>query len=268
MNENDLTPTDRLFVAIADGSLSGVEEACEAGAVVNAVNSKNETPLFIACREGFAHIVDYLLKQPGIDITKGGYCYSRQELLAFVPDEQNLKYLATPLCAAVESDNCRIVKMLLKHEEADKYLQPNEAWEKTIASAFGLLFISPTLEILIKVAMKSDRKFLQFTMQKVMDNGLNSVLRNDEKLALLLKQFPSEVRILAAGISAAMFVEIVKCSTQYPGVDSWLSLLLITSQEFCSVERLRPYLLSALHLARQLRARDCEYVLSKALNNE
>ena len=189
MNENDLSPTDRLFAAVADGSLSGVEKACEDGANVNAVNSNNDTPLFIACSKGFAHIVELLLEQPDIDITKGGYYYHRQNPAGCVaPPRGKPKYHATPLCAAVEEGYGHIALMLLEHEEGDKYLQPNDEWETTIARAFDQWHISPVLFSLIQAAMGADRKFLLFTLQKVIEYGVDEFQGNAKELAAILKQ--------------------------------------------------------------------------------
>lgn len=262
MSENDLSPTDRLFAAVADGSLSGVKKACEAGANVNAANSSwNETPLYIACKKGFAHIVELLLEQPDIDITKGGYDFYRQTPAGCVcAPYGEPEYHMTPLCAAVEGKYGRIVEMLLEHDDGDKYLQPNDEWETTIARAFNRWHISSELTTLIEAAMMSDRKFLLFTMQKVIEYGVDRFQGNAEKLAALLKQFPSEVQTLALGCFASSLIRIVK-NDEYWELDNYLK----AAPYFCEPERLRPYLLSALHLARQLRYDECESTLCDEL---
>ncbi len=263
MNVTDLSPTDRLFAAVADGSLSGVEKACEDGANVNAVNSSwNETPLYIACKKGFAHIVELLLKQPDIDITKGGFDFYRQTPAGCVcAPIGEPEYHTTPLCAAIEGEYGRIVNMLLQHEDGDKYLLPNDEWETTIARAFDQWHISSELSSLIQAAMTSDRKFLLFTIQKVIEYGVDRVLGNAEELAALLKKFPSEIQALALGCLASSLIRIVKSNDEYGELEDYLQ----AASYFCERERLRPYLLSAIHLARQLRFDECESTLCEAL---
>lgn len=262
MSKIDLSPTNRLFAAVADGSLSGVAEACEAGANVNAVNSKNETPLFLACENGFAHIVEQLLEQPDIDITKGGYDYHRQAPAGCVaPPRGKPQYHTTPLCAAVEGGYGRIVKMLLDHEDGDKYLQPNDEWETTIARAFEHWYISSELGSLIKAAMMADRKFLLFTIQKIIEYGVDYFYGNAKELAALLKRFPSEVQTLALGCFASSLIRIVKLNDKYGELEYFLQV----APYFCEKDRLRPYLLSAIHLARQLHYDECESTLCDAL---
>lgn len=265
MNEFALSPTERLFEAIIDGSISGVESACEDGANVNAVNSRNETPLYIACKEGFAHIVEYLLDCPDIDITKGGYDYDRQIVggIVYTPEDVP-KYHVTPLSAAVSDGNHRIVNMLLNHERCHEYLQPNEDWETAIARTFNPDGLSPCLATLIDYAKMTDRKLLNFTIQKVVDYGVDWYpmwyYEDNNPLSELLKQLPREIQALASGYFASNIIRFVKEEEE-----GELETYLEKSQYFCSSESLQPYLLSALHLARQKRYIDCEEILCKAL---
>lgn len=172
------------------------------------------------------------------------------------------EYHATPLCAAVQCGYCRIVEMLLHHEDGDKYLQPNDEWETTIARAFDSWKVSPALDILIEHAMMSERNFLLFTLQKLIKYGVDGFRGNTEALVALLKRFPSAVQTLALGCYTTALIKIVKDCDEHYGLEDYLK----AASYFCSAERLRPYLLSALHLARQLRYDYCEDTLRKALD--
>ncbi len=124
-----------LFMAALENDLPKVEELLAAGADVNKANREGDTPLYIACEEGHAQIVEKLLSVPGIDVNKAerrnftplniacGYGYKEivQKLLAIPEIDVNKASNsgATPLRHACMSDFPEVVKLLLNDTRID-----------------------------------------------------------------------------------------------------------------------------------------------------
>ncbi|MBR5888306.1 MAG: ankyrin repeat domain-containing protein [Akkermansia sp.] len=268
MSKTTSSPNKKLHVACIDGSLKGVQKAIKAGADINAVEPEEGSALFVACREGHSHIVEYLLEQPGIDIMQGGYDTSSQILAGDVqvlggvscePIVDLSRVPLTPLSIAVSRGYRDIVAMLLEHNDSCKYL--GLEWEGVIAQACEPDSGIHCLDLLIDAA-DYDRELLVFTFQHIFKHFRYYNKSSVQKLAAVFKQFSAEVQVLVLGSFATNILRYVKESRWW-----YLAHCLNTSDYFCSRERLRPYLLSALKLARQLRREHCEETLLEALEN-
>ena len=277
MSKTTSSPNKKLHVACIDGSLKGVQKAIKAGADINAVEPEEGSALFVACREGHSHIVSYLLEQPGIDIMQGGYDTSSQILDGTPPVLDgtppvpggvscepivDLSWIPlTPLGIAVSRGYRDIVAMLLEHNDSCKYLEPGLEWEGVIAQACEPDSGIHCLDLLIDAA-DYDRELLVFTFQHIFKQFSYYNKSSVQKLAAVFKQFSAEVQVLVLGSFATNFLRYVK-------EDSWWNIEygLAMADYFCSRERLRPYLLSALKLARRRDQKTCDEILSEALEN-
>lgn len=251
MNTND----EKLLQAAMKGSLKNVQAACEAGADVNTQHPDWGTALYIACKFGNTRIARYLLKQPGIDITKGRpSLYPMGVAGCVAPPKKRVMHNHTPLYIAVCNGNLAIVRMMLKHEDSTKYLMAHDDWENTIKGAFNYYYKPNILNELLNAAANFPEVHLHS-----LDHAIEKAFYWDTplpELAESLRNRPAPAHALAFCCATEHILRLVREDDSHT-----LASALRFAGNFGSTEQLRPYLLAAHRLARQLGHTECEELL-------
>lgn len=165
MDKKILSPTDKLFKAIWNRSLKGVQAAVAEGADVNTMNTNWETPLYLCSEFNHSRIARFLLSIPGIDILKGRLSQWPQGIAGICIPLTNELHNRTPLYAAIIARNTSIARMILAHPDKDKYLGDTENWQSIIKGTFNYSFSPDALAVLLEAA-KPYPKLFQFTIDK------------------------------------------------------------------------------------------------------
>ena len=170
MSKTSKSSTDKLFKAIWNRSLKGVQSAVDEGADINAMHTDWGTPLFICSQFNHSRIARFLLSCPGIDILKGELSiYPQGGAGCYYPltrEEHN----TSPLYAAIIADNTSIARMILAHPDKDKYLGDKENWRSIIKGAFNHNTSPVTLSVLLN-ASKSYPELFKLTVAEMKRNA-------------------------------------------------------------------------------------------------
>lgn len=255
MNTND----EKLLQAAMKGSLKNVQAACEAGADVNAQHPDWGTALYIACEFGNTNIARYLLKQPGINITKGRpSLYPMGVAGCVIAPKKRVMHNHTPLYIAVCQNNLTIVRLLLKHEDSAKYLMADDDWENTIKGAFNYIYKSEILDELLNAEASAPENLLRslgYAIEKALYRGTPL-----PELAKSLRKRPGPARTLAFCCATDHILRLVREAD-----NDTLASALKFATDFGTPEQLRPYLIAAHRLAQQLGHTECEELLCARL---
>lgn len=250
-------PTERLLKATITGSLKGVRAAIDAGAAVNTMDEDWGTPLFIACRGNHPRIARFLLSCPGINITKGFMSNWPQGVAGCVMPYSS-QFNTTPLYAAMEAGNLSIARMLLKHPDKEKYLQPNRNWISTIRGTFNYLFEPARLEVLLDAAA-CNPGLLQITIATAIKEAISRYQVAPE-LANLLRRKNKSIQKLVRNAIAEHIGMLVRHNE--PDV---LKYTLDNVDYFFEIKELLPDLQIALRIAQQRNRRECMRLLGDVI---
>lgn len=170
MSETSKSSTDKLFKAIWNRSLKGVQSAVDEGADINAMHPDWGTALYICSQFNHSRIARFLLSCPGIDILKGQLSIYPQGVAGCYYPLTREEHNTSPLYAAIIADNTSIARMILAHPDKDKYLGDKENWKSIIKGAFNHYTSPVTLSVLLDAA-KVYPKLFKLTVAEMKRNA-------------------------------------------------------------------------------------------------